>query len=177
MLDCPNACISFAGHVIIWTGLLNAMSNKDELAAVLSHELSHVLMDHPVEAVSIDMLRHALAISLLPMLVGGFFAPRLFLTAATTYFSSGLLALYASRIREQEADYVGMLLMADAGFDPASTVPSWKKIVNFTTRYGCFSILHSIRQVDRSYFNMFAPLNYSFTITMHRDANFTLKCG
>ena len=113
------------------------MSNQDELAAVLSHELSHVLMDHGAEAVSIQKLKIGLACSLVPMLIGGFFAPRLFLTAATTYVSSALLALYASRIREQEADYVGMLLMAEAGFDPASTIPSWKKILNFENRYAC----------------------------------------
>ena len=110
------------------------MSNKEELAAVLSHELSHILMEHPFEAVSIDMLRNALTVSLLPMLIGGLFAPRLILTAFTTWTSGRLLELYASRLREEEADYVGMLLMADAGFDPASTIPAWENMVNFKNR-------------------------------------------
>lgn len=110
------------------------MSNKEELAAVLSHELSHILMEHPAEAVSIAMLQNALTWSLFPMLIGGFFAPRLILTALTTYTSCKLLALYASRIREGEADYVAMLLMADAGFDPASTIRAWENMVNFKNR-------------------------------------------
>ena len=109
------------------------MKNDGELAAVLSHELSHVLMEHPVEGVSITMLRNALTASLIPMLIGGFFAPRLILTALTTWTSGGLLTLYASRVAEEEADYVGMLLMADAGFDPAFAIQS---LGNFRDRYG-----------------------------------------
>ena len=157
------------------------MSSDDELAAVLSHELSHTLMEHPREALSIAALRRALAVPLLPMLVGGFYARRLFLTAATTYISSGLLAFYLSRRKEEEADYVGMLLMAEAGFDPASRTASWEKMVGWKNRCVEGSSYKTVSRVSDHricFGTSFAPNNPTYKME-HRnaDSNFTNSAG
>lgn len=134
LVDKPNAYISPYGQVIMSTGLLNITSSDDELAAVLSHELSHSLLEHPREGLNTIALGGALAPSLLPMLVGGFYARGLFLTAATACMSIWFLTAYLSRCREEEADYAGMLLMAEAGFDPASRTALWQKMASWKNR-------------------------------------------
>lgn len=116
--------------------MLDLMVSDDELAAVLSHELSHVLAEHTREMISISDLRTYLAITLLPMLVGACFAPRLLLTATTSWLSAGLIDMCLSRGREVEADYIGMLLMAEAGFDPHARKASWQRFVNFKNSFG-----------------------------------------
>ena len=112
------------------------MVSDDELAAVLGHELSHVLAEHAREMICISYLRRLLGLTLLPMLVGACFAPRLLLTATTSWVSVGLFGMYLSRGREEEADYIGMLLMAEAGFDPHARKVSWQKFVDFKDSFG-----------------------------------------
>lgn len=116
--------------------MLDLMVSDDELAAVLGHELSHVLAEHTREMISISYLRRFLGITLLPMLVGACFAPRLLLTATTSWVSEGLIEMCLSRGREEEADYIGMLLMAEAGFDPHARKVSWQRFVNFKNSSG-----------------------------------------
>lgn len=112
------------------------MVSDDELAAVLGHELSHVLAEHAREMINVSYIRRLLGIALLPMLVGAYFAPRLLLTATTSWVSAGLISMRLSRGREDEADYIGMLLMAEAGFDPRARKDSWQKLVNFKNSVG-----------------------------------------
>ena len=91
------------------------MKSDDELAAVLAHEIAHALAHHARESTSTWVLASPL---LVPSLLIEFAIPVALLGLA--YF------VYMTRRQEKEADYIGTLLMASAGFDPSATVSYYK---------------------------------------------------
>ncbi|HHM04938.1 MAG TPA: M48 family peptidase [Gammaproteobacteria bacterium] len=121
-----NAFALPGSHIGVYTGLLGVAQTQDQLAAVLGHEVGHVLARHGNERVSQQVATEQ---------VLGFIAastgvqgrdPRLL----------GLLGLGAqvgvllpfSRLQESEADRIGLKLMAKAGFDPAQAVALWRNM-------------------------------------------------
>ena len=104
------------------------MTSDDELAAVLSHEMSHLLAEHSNEIFNFRRLQALIMIPVLPMFVGAFFARRVLLPAFTLVAANLLLHLYLLRCLEKEADHIGMLLMAEAGFDPAGATAAFNKL-------------------------------------------------
>ena len=104
------------------------MSSDDELAAILSHEVSHLLAEHTKEIFNIQKLQAFTMIPVLPMFVGGFFARRVLFSVFTLVVANLLLNLYLRRCLEKEADHMAMLLMAEAGFDPAGATAAFNKV-------------------------------------------------
>ena len=93
-------------------GLVNAASDA-ELAAVLSHELGHFIADHAREKQTtvLHTVRHVM-----PWLPLAWLLNRLLSDPLAS-------CLYAKlRFHEHEADYIGLLLMTDAGYDPAAAI-------------------------------------------------------
>ena len=112
------------------------MTSDDELAAVLGHEMSHVIGEHLMEEFYTGTMQAFTMIPVLPMLVGAFFARRVALIAFTSVAANLFLWLYLQRCREQEADYIGMLLMAEAGFNPAAATAAFNKFAAFRDNTG-----------------------------------------
>ena len=108
----------------VHTGLLAVAQNQDQLAAVLGHEVAHVLASHSNERVSQQTaVSQGLAITqavLSPQSELGQTGMGL-LGLGTQY---GILMPY-SRAHESEADIYGLDLMAKAGFDPRESVTLW----------------------------------------------------
>ncbi|WP_028080939.1 M48 family metallopeptidase [Solimonas soli] len=115
-----NAFALPGGKIGVYTGLLEVAKTQDQLAAVLGHEVSHVLAGHSASRVSNQMAAQFGAVlvsagtGLSPDLVG----------AGAQY----LLLLPFSRGDESEADILGMQLMARAGFDPAQAIALWQNM-------------------------------------------------
>ena len=112
------------GLVLVFSGIFrHPVKNEDELAAVLAHEIAHVLANHERESKS--MLAIAGIVSfplrwlrqLMPEL--NFEGPNRAIVSCLTHLR---------RRQEMEADYIGMTLMADAGFNPSATTGMWKKM-------------------------------------------------
>ena len=116
--------------------MLELFTSEDELAAALSHEVAHLLAGHARENIDSFILRAIMTTPLLPMFVGAFFAPRLLFTVFTSITANHLLWRHHKRNQEKEADYIGTLLMAEAGFDPAAATAAWKKFAAFTNTAG-----------------------------------------
>ena len=108
----------------VHTGLLKVAENQHQLAAVLGHEVSHVLAKHSNERVS-----QKFAVSQGLALTQALISPQSGLGQA----GMGLLGVGAqygilmpfSRAHESEADVYGLDLMAQAGFDPRESVSLW----------------------------------------------------
>ena len=103
------------------------MKSDDELAALLAHEIAHVLANHAMEDKSVMTVAGVFSLPFVPFALFGlvvakatFFAIPIVSAASATY--------YYSRKREIEADYIGMMLMADVGFDPLAAVNVFKKL-------------------------------------------------
>jgi predicted Zn-dependent protease len=118
--DDVNAFALPGGKIGVYTGLLKVATTQDQLAAVIGHEVSHVLAGHSAERVSsnaVGQLGTAVASA-----YTGISAERLSVATQT------LFLLPYSRAHESEADILGMDLMAKAGFDPSAAITLWENM-------------------------------------------------
>ena len=112
----------------VYTGLLKYAKNQDQLAAVMGHEVAHVIAEHGNERVSNQMATEA-GLSIAAILLGTEQDENTALIMA----GLGLGAQYGvilpfSRKHESEADLIGLELMAKAGFNPNESVTLWQNM-------------------------------------------------
>ena len=125
-----NAFVLPGGKVGVYTGLFNVARNQDQLAAVIAHEIGHVVSHHHNERLT----RQAGASGIVQLL-GGLLGSRYGSGVANAAVQGGsILAqtgflLPGSRTQETEADVVGQQLMAQAGFDPRAAVNLWENMI------------------------------------------------
>lgn len=117
--DQINAFAMAGGKVGVFTGLFKIVHNDDQLASVLAHEIAHVAAKHVNERLSQDM-----AIQGGGLVVGGIMsttgAGALTSNAVLEAYglSTGLTATGFDRKKEKEADHIGLIYMARAGYNP-----------------------------------------------------------
>jgi predicted Zn-dependent protease len=126
--DSANAFALPGGKIGVHTGLLKVAQNQDQLAAVIGHEIAHVLAEHGKERVSEQLVAQG-GMSLLSAVIGNPEDPRhgLLMGALGLGAQFGVL-LPHSRAQESEADIVGLDFMAKAGFDPRQSVNLWQNM-------------------------------------------------
>jgi predicted Zn-dependent protease len=121
--DNPNAFALPGGKMGVYTGMLKVAENQNQLAAVLGHEVGHVLAQHGNERMSQQQLTNvALAAA-----AGSGYLDAGSMQALGLGAQIGILLPY-SRSHESEADVIGLDLMAKAGFDPRQSVQLWKNM-------------------------------------------------
>jgi len=128
--DMINAFAMPGGKIGVFTGILKAAKNQDQLGAVLGHEVAHVTEQHSVERANRTMTTQGLATvggAIAGAAVGGGSAGSATADAVQLGAQLGLLLPYG-RGQESEADIVGLDYMADAGFDPRQSVQLWKNM-------------------------------------------------
>lgn len=117
----PNAFALPGGKVGVNTGIFTVARNQDELAAVLGHEIGHVVSHHHDERITRQM-NAQIGVSLLGALLGTGYGQ-------LGSEGAGVYLLRNTREQEAEADVVGQRLMADAGFDPSKAVDLWQNMM------------------------------------------------
>ncbi len=131
-----NAAATRGNHVFVWTGMINTAKSDNELAAVLSHEMSHVLARHTDPDPNEDLRKFMVQLGAIAAGVAASYATRggMFsrtagdlASAATKEVGSGILVNPYSRENEFEADRIGFFLMADAKFSPQAAVDFWAR--------------------------------------------------
>ncbi len=123
-----NAFCLPGGKVFVYTGLLALVESDDELAAVMGHEIGHALARHGAERMSMSMatqLGGQVASAAIGMQNPAY--AQLFNTAYGAGAQVGVLLPF-SREQESEADYLGLILMTQAGYDPGAAVTFWQKM-------------------------------------------------
>ncbi len=124
----PNAFALPGGKVGVHTGLFKVVQNEPQLAAVLGHELAHVTARHSGKRISnaaAGSAIGAIAGAILKRKTGMDRAPVIAQGAAT------LRLLQFSRKQELEADRLGAIYMAKAGYDPRQSVELWKRFAAY----------------------------------------------
>jgi predicted Zn-dependent protease len=120
-----NAFALPGGKVAVFTGILKITKNEDGLATVMGHEVAHALQRHGAERYSRGILE---TIGQLGALAAGAAAGRPDAAmAAMSAYGVGV-SLPFGRKQESEADYIGLRLMAEAGYDPREAVPFWERM-------------------------------------------------
>jgi len=107
------------GVVVVYTGILPVCHDDQGLAAVLAHEVGHVVARHSAERLSSQLVWTAVSIVLQVIGIDWFFANN-----ATTY----LLELPNSRTQELEADMIGLRLMSRACYDPGAAPGMFERL-------------------------------------------------
>ncbi|CAB4478156.1 uncharacterized protein OCT59_007381 [Rhizophagus irregularis] len=114
-----NAFVLPGGKVFVFTGILPIVGNEDGLAAVLGHEIGHQVARHSAEKLSfvkiLILAQLFLSIIIDPGLLG-----RLLMEFG--------MMLPFSRKCEIEADYIGLILMAQACYDPREARKVWERM-------------------------------------------------
>ncbi|KAL8833667.1 MAG: hypothetical protein Q9176_007868 [Flavoplaca citrina] len=137
IIDTHDHCVVFVepeGVVAINNRIFEAADSDDEIAAVLSHQIAHFLAHYREEQSSGKLISR---LALLPAMTS--VVPWLFIRKLASYAPLGLIvpsfALTDSlllpdsrRDLEAEADDIGLLLMAEAGFDPRAAATFWNKM-------------------------------------------------
>ncbi len=125
-----NAFCLPGGKVAVYTGIFPVAQDEAGLAAVVGHEVAHALARHGAERMSQGVLLQLGSAGVAAALGGGGSDP------ATTRAIMGALGLGAqvgvilpfSRSQESEADHIGLILMAKAGYDPQAALHLWERM-------------------------------------------------
>jgi predicted Zn-dependent protease len=122
-----NAAAISGGRIIIYTGILPVARDDAGLATIIGHEVGHVMAHHTGERMSQDQLMGMAAVAAGAALgaSGAPVPPDLAMAVVGLGAQVGVLLPY-SRKHESEADEVGQLFMAQAGFDPTEAIALWE---------------------------------------------------
>ncbi len=121
-----NAFALPGGKVAVFTGLLKYTKTEAGLATVMGHEVAHALQRHGAERVSRGILEQIAQIGALAGAATGGINPGVAMGAMSAYGIG--VSLPFNRRQESEADYIGLRLMAQAGYDPREAVPFWERM-------------------------------------------------
>ncbi|RLA07690.1 MAG: M48 family peptidase [Gammaproteobacteria bacterium] len=124
--DEANAFALPGNKIGVYEGLLKYAVNQHQLAAVIGHELGHVIAHHGNERVSHQLATQA-GVGILAAVVGGTQKGNWAVTAAALGAQYGVVLPF-SRKHESEADMIGVELMAKSGFKPSESVQLWKNM-------------------------------------------------
>jgi len=122
-----NAFALPGGKVAVYTGILPITRDEAGLAAVLGHEIAHVLARHGGERVSQQMGVQTVTQVLAGMASSNPATVQLVSAALGAGASVGVLLPWG-RAQESEADHLGLILMAKAGYDPRASLDLWKRM-------------------------------------------------
>ena len=122
-----NAFCMAGGKMAIYTGMWDQVhATDDEIAEVMGHEISHALLNHTQERMSVAM-SSMVGLAVVDVLVSPRDRTGLAMTGAAAAAALAI-TLPNSRESESEADQVGIELAARAGYDPAAAVSLWDKM-------------------------------------------------
>ena len=123
-----NAWVMPGGKAAVYTGILKYTQDDTGLAVVLGHEVAHAIAGHGNERMSQGLMAQMGAVALSAALSSQPAATQnLFMQAYGAGANVGLLLPY-SRLHESEADRIGLVLMARAGYDPNAAIPFWNRM-------------------------------------------------
>ncbi len=123
-----NAWCMPGGKVVVYTGILPVTQTEAGLAVVLGHEIAHAVAQHGNERMSQGLLAQFGGMALSQVLAE---KPeetkQLYMTAFGLGAQFGVLLPF-SRTQESEADHLGLIFMAMAGYDPNEAVTFWQRM-------------------------------------------------
>ena len=127
--ESPNAFALPGARIGVHTGLLRVARNQDQLAAVIGHEVAHVLERHANARASNATAAGLLVVVGTEVLAGGGGASNQQAVAQALGLGAQVGALMPfSRSHESVADWFGLEIMAEAGFDPRASVALWRNM-------------------------------------------------
>ena len=126
--DQKNAWAMPGGKVVVYTGILEVAQNEAGLAVVMGHEIAHAIARHGAERMTQGLAVTLGGVALDKALEDEPSATRnIFLTSYGIGATVGVMLPY-SRTHETEADRLGLIFMAMAGYAPEEAVGFWQRM-------------------------------------------------
>ena len=123
-----NAWCMPGGKVVVYTGILPVTNDETGLAVVMGHEIAHAIAEHGNERMSQQLLQQVGAVGLMvAMKEEPAETQALWLSVYGVGTTVGIMLPY-SRTHESEADHLGLIFMAMAGYDPHLAPEFWKRM-------------------------------------------------
>lgn len=129
-----NAFCLPGGKVGVYTGILPITKDEAGLATVIGHEVAHAVARHGGERIST-----AMGLQMVGLVVDAATASSKYHSAFVAGYGLGSqlgVALPHSRMQESEADRMGLIYMARAGYDPEAAVGFWQRFADFNNKAG-----------------------------------------
>ncbi len=123
-----NAWCMPGGKVVVYTGIFPITQDESGLAVVLSHEIAHAIAKHGDERMSQGLLTELGGFALSTALETKPEKTKALWMAAFGVGSNLGIILPYSRLHENEADHLGLIFMAMAGYDPNRAVAFWERM-------------------------------------------------
>lgn len=130
VFDSPqiNAFALPGGKIGVYTGILNVTENQHQLAAIMGHEVGHVIEHHSNERLSSNQIAQSgLAIAGVALAAQDNKNKALWMAGLGLGLQYGVIMPYG-RAHESEADIVGQDLMAKSGFEPSASIKLWQNM-------------------------------------------------
>jgi len=124
--ESPNAFALPGNKIGVNTGMIALATSPGQLAAVIGHEIGHVQAKHGAERISLNMASKAIQ-QAAAIAVNGKEYSSAAMAALGLGAQYGVLLPY-SRTHESEADYIGLRIMAKAGFNPEEAIALWRNM-------------------------------------------------
>ncbi len=128
-----NAFALPGGKVAFFTGILKHTQNEAGVATVMGHEVTHAIYRHGVERISRGLLEQIGQFGLIAGAATGAVNPAV-LQGVLSAYGVGV-SLPFNRAQETEADFIGLKLMAQAGYDPHEAVGFWERMSGCPREY------------------------------------------
>ena len=125
-----NAWCMPGGKVVVYTGLLPIAQDEAGLAVVMGHEIAHAVARHGAERMTQGLIVELGGMALSKALVNKpAETQNLFMRSYGAGTQYGVLLPF-SRVHEKEADHLGLIFMAMAGYNPAEAVDFWQRMAD-----------------------------------------------
>lgn len=142
-----NAAAAPGGQVMVFSGLYDKqkglVADEDEMAAVIGHEIAHVTCRHTTEEMTRQLPMNIILLGAAIYAEAKGKEDLALALGAGFLLYEGLLLPKYSRQDEAEADAVGLMYMAKAGYDPRAAVRLWKRAYEREGDAGLFALLSS----------------------------------
>jgi predicted Zn-dependent protease len=123
-----NAWCMPGGKIVVYTGILPITKNEAGLATVMGHEVAHALVNHGAQRMSAAQLQQLGAVGVSVAASGRSESTQQILAQAYGLGSELGVMLPFSRKHELEADEIGLILMAIAGYNPDESISFWQRM-------------------------------------------------
>ena len=123
-----NAWCMPGGKVVVYTGILPVTQDEAGLAVVMGHEIAHAIAEHGNERMSQELLRQFGAVGLMVAMKDEPVQTQALWLGVYGVGTELAVMLPYSRTHESEADHLGLIFMAMAGYNPNAAVAFWQRM-------------------------------------------------